>query len=156
MKIDDLDRERAVKWILESHLVSYELVRFFLGDLIGFGANRYVFECVMNPKLVVKIDFGSDFSNVIEWETWKSVMDIKGVKEWFAPVHNISPCGNIMTQSKCKEIPDGKYPKQIPRFFCDVKPSNFGLLNGKVVCFDYGMHYLLEKGMSPVMRKVNW
>lgn len=44
----------------------------------------------------------------------------------------------------------------MPVFLTDFKPENFGLLNGRVVCHDYGNHLLHERGMSTAMRNAPW
>ena len=67
-----------------------------------------------------------------------NILNIVLNAKWFAPCVDISPSGHFLIQKKCKPLIDIKcLPKNIPGFFTDVHWNNFGMLNGKFVCFDY-------------------
>jgi hypothetical protein len=50
----------------------------------------------------------------------------------------------------------GKWPTALPAFFTDFKRENFGFIDGRFVCHDYGTTLLMERGMTKAMRKVDW
>jgi hypothetical protein len=105
---------------------------------------------------VVKVETAAQkFQNIMEHETWQRVKDTDLAK-WFAPIEFISPCGVVLVMRKTTEIPTAQYPRKLPKFFTDFKRSNYGLLNGQVVCHDYGTSLLLEHGMTKSMRNVEW
>jgi hypothetical protein len=62
----------------------------------------------------------------------------------------MSQFGSVLVQEYVPNIPTGKY--KIPSFFTDLKMENFGLVVGtkksQVVCRDYGINLLREKGMK--------
>ena len=124
-----------------SNHVCYETLRLLVGKKIGSGAYRVVYECNLNPKLVVKIERNErDFANVSEWEIWKQLSDTPLAK-WFAPCRYVSPCGTVLLQDKTKPIHEdeiGDLPKLVPSIMGDLHYKNWGRINGRVVCHDYG------------------
>lgn len=76
------------------------------------------------------------------------------LKKWFAPCIDISPNGVFLLQKKTEPCSTSKYPTVVPSFFTDLKYQNFGLLNGKVVCFDYGT--ILFTNLNEKTRKAKW
>jgi hypothetical protein len=137
-----------------------ELVQTMCGKLLGAGAARQVYENLLDPNMVFKFEteHGS-FQNIIEWETWDRVKATAHAK-WFAPCIAISPCGGLLVQRRT--TPAAFHPEQIPAFFTDLKCTNFGVLfnadntPGHFVCHDYGVHLMLEKGMTKRMQKAAW
>ncbi len=110
------------------------------GDKLGEGCYRTVFECTLLPDLVVKVENGTSrrFCNVLEDEFWAHNKDVAAVAKWLAPCKFISPDGRILLQRRTDPIPGHfELPAQIPHFLNDVKKSNFGLLDGRLVCHDY-------------------
>lgn len=107
-----------------------------LGAKRWIGEHREVYECFLNPKWVVKIEYGeASFANAMEWKMWQN---FKGTKwgGWFAPVRHISACGQVLIMDKCEPLEER--PHKVPAFFSDMKRQNWGQLNGKAVCLDYG------------------
>jgi hypothetical protein len=52
----------------------------------------------------------------------------------------MSPDGRLLMQKRVDPLPLGyDLPGKMPAFLCDFKPSNYGLLNGHIVCVDYAM-----------------
>lgn len=47
-------------------------------------------------------------------------------------------------------------PRKVPAFFTDLKAENWGRIDGRFVCVDYGLHLLHEHGMTSRMRSVRW
>lgn len=123
-------------------------------DKIGYGASREVYSSRVLPDCVIKVETGiGKFQNILEWETWDRVSQTEFAK-WFAPCEWISPNGVILIMKKT--LPAHKYPDKIPAFFTDTKRTNFGVYKGNFVCHDYGMHLLMENGMTKRMRKADW
>ena len=127
----------------------------FLGEEIGHGASRAVFEYRINPKFVVKVEYEDDwFQNVIEWETWNEIKFTKWAK-WFAPCANISKNGRVLMQAKT--TPVKKFPEQIPNFLTDLKAANFGMYKGHICAHDYGLNLLTSNGIGNArMKKAHW
>ena len=133
-----------------------ELYNMIVGKFIGDGAAREVYEYLPDPTKVIKFETAAgSFQNVLEWEVWKSV-EHTDIAKWFAPCHSISACGAILIMSKTQTLDAEAYPKKTPRFFTDLKHSNFGMLDDQFVAHDYGLHLLMEKGMSAKLVKTKW
>lgn len=140
-----------------------ELFKLMCGKQLGEGSSRAVYEHKSDRSLVFKFQAPNDgFQNVIEWETWQRVKYTE-LAEWFAPCISISPCGTVLVQKRTR--PASVHPDKVPAFFTDLKLQNFGMLlhdpdneeaGGRFVCHDYGMHLMLEYGMTKRMRKAKW
>lgn len=116
-----------------------ELRSQLLGKLLARGQYRKVFECRYDPTIVIKVDdvVNDRYCNVVEWRTWQEHRDFPRVADWLAPCLSISPNGAVLIQRKAEPLKE--YPKRLPSFLIgDIKPDNFGLLNGHVVKIDYG------------------
>lgn len=111
-----------------------ETFRFILGEKIGQGCSRAVYNYVFDPNWVVKISLKFPFDNVLEHDIWHIVKDSDDAK-WFAESKWISPSGHILLQRKTK--PCTKLPDTLPDFFTDLKPDNFGYIGKQLVCHDY-------------------
>lgn len=136
--------------------IARDLLELVSGRLIGRGQYRYVHACELNPDWVIKFELGSKcFQNIIEWETWNTVVGTKYEKH-FTPCMYISPCGTILLQKFARDVEVSELPLELPRFFTDIKKSNFGVLNGQVVCRDYGANLLMINGLSSRTKKVEW
>lgn len=108
-----------------------------LGKKLGHGAYRDVYECKLNKKYVVKVENNNDgFSNAREWKLWEHV-EYGPFEKFFAPCISISNTGKFLIQERVEQN-NNKLPAKILHFFTDTKPENFGWLNGKFVCCDYG------------------
>lgn len=140
-----------------NNTLSKDLFNLVAGDKISEGSDRSVYNFALNSDLVVKFETTSKgFQNIMEWETWKVVENDKDAKRWFAPCIQISPCGTILLMEKTTPAPRDKYPLKIPAFLTDTKYSNYGILRGKFVCHDYGLHLLMENGLTKRMIKADW
>lgn len=125
-----------------------------LGKKIGTGIGRQVFVYDLNPQFVIKVE-ESGYQNVIEYELWNAVKDTP-YRKWFAPVRHMSGMGTILLMDRTLPAPRKAYPKRMPVFLGDYKYSNYGLLNGKLVCHDYGSMICATNGLSKKMRKADW
>lgn len=134
-----------------------DFLNLLAGRQLGRGGmSRKVFELPLNEKYAVKIEEGDGmFQNVMENEFWNTVEHTKQAK-WFAPVHSISPNGRVLIMRKTEPAPSSAYPKMMPAFFTDFKKSNYGLLDGRLVCHDYGTCLLPTVGVTARMKKVDW
>lgn len=150
--------------IMKSRILQEEVFSCLCGKYLGAGIHREVFEYKPDPKWVIKIDIGDRHANIMEEEIWAHVVDViqkvggRQLKDWFAPVKQLSPCGRVVLQRKCNTKFDrDKFPKKIPDFFSDTKYQNWGLLNGLVVCFDYANNLALTNGLfTGKMKPANW
>lgn len=122
------------------NIVSADLFRVICGRELGFGEGRTVYECDIRPDLVIKIETPShSFQNQGEWRFWNDWRHDADMRTWLAPCEAISPCGTVLLQQRTQPIPREHYPKRLPQFLTDTKRSNFGLLEGRIVCHDYGL-----------------
>lgn len=131
-----------------------ELIDLLCGEQIGEGMSRAVFECRLNPKWVVKIegDKNNNFQNVMEYKVWQDTESYKEGAKWLAPCIRISSLGSILIQERTEPVRYSDVPEKIPHFLTDQKLSNYGMLNGKFVCHDYGS-FILTNGISKKMKK---
>jgi hypothetical protein len=126
------------------------------GEELGRGIHRTVFECKLDPTLVVKVEHNEEersFANAFEfrnWDTWGWSSDIA---EWLAPVVEISPCGLVLLQRRTIDLRPEELPTSLPEFLTDHKPQNYGLFEGRVVCRDYST---LITNASRRRQKVEW
>lgn len=144
----------------ESELPRASLQAFYdlhVGESVGFGMARNVFESKLNPSIVIKVENGKgSFQNIVEFETWNNVREYGNAyfMKWFCPVLHISDCGRILVMAKAKKAT--RYPTNIPVFLTDTKKNNYGVHNGRFVCLDYGTNLLWRHGLSPKMQKADW
>lgn len=137
-------------------VVARDFFRLFTKEQLGQGSARAVYSCSIRPDLVIKFeDSSGSFQNIIEWETWRRVQGTK-FEEFFAPCEQISPCGTVLLQKRTTPVERDAYPKRLPRFLTDLKRSNYGRLDGRFVCHDYGTNLLMEYGMTNKTNKVEW
>lgn len=139
-----------------SEIVFEDGFNLLCGKQLGSGISRKVFECRLDPTLVVKVqhdDTKPPLENMMEFEVWQSAMMTEFAK-WFAPCTLISTTGRILLQKRT--FPTRDLPLKVPAFFTDLKPENWGLLDGKPVCHDYALNQIMEVGLRKKMRKVNW
>jgi hypothetical protein len=113
------------------------------GELLGTGAARQVYVCAFDPTWVVKLDTSrGKFQNVREWAVWQNFKESAADKKWLAPVGCISDSGHWLMQRRTTPvslIELRRLAPRVPKYFTDLKSANWGLLDGVVVCHDYGM-----------------
>lgn len=122
-----------------------DLAAFMIGEKLGEGEHRDVHVFLPDTTKVIKIDkSGTYFANVSEWTLWGEVHGTK-LQRWFAPVFGISSSGLFLVQARTQPV--GKLPKRLPAFFADIKRSNFGYLDGRLVAHDYAHHQVFNLGL---------
>lgn len=119
------------------------IIDFFIGNRIGEGCSRTVYEYTLDPKYVVKIpnSINGFSNNLIEFEIYGL---LKGTEQdkWLAESKWCSSDGSVLIQRKTKEIGPKDLPDNLPSFFTDIKPSNFGKIGRQIVCHDYAASLL--------------
>lgn len=126
------------------------------GELLGAGIHRKVYACKLRPELVVKVECQLNnrcFANVFEMEFWNDQMHNETIAKWLAPCEFLSPDGRILLQRRAQPVQRHELPGRVPSFLSDLKPANFGILDGRLVCVDYAM---TVSNPSSRMRKINW
>lgn len=121
-----------------SKFVNKEAFRLLCGRKIGSGVYRTVYECSIDPTLVVKVEDrqAGSFANVAEYEFWnRNEGGPAGV--WLAPCVDLSPNGVILLQKRVEPLRKADLPKKIPTFLTDTHIGNFGMFEGRIVCCDY-------------------
>ena len=132
--------------------VNTDLIITLLGEKIGRGIYRTVYQHNWDKDYVIKIEPKNTECNITEYLLWDEIRGLKNelawVKDWFAPVLWVSPNGKILCMQKTYEYPKNKKlerPNEIPAFFTDIKWDNFGWIGSKFVCHDYGFLYKFIK-----------
>lgn len=136
-----------------------------LVDIIGHtlhGSTRVVHFPKWAPEIVIKISMEDVSSNVYEWETWQIVNDSEWpVREWLAPCLIVSDNFSVLVQARTQpitteDIKQGRLPDKIPSWISDTKVENWGWLNDKIVCHDYGNNLFINSAHGKRMKKSNW
>lgn len=135
-----------------------ELLGTLLEDRIGRGVSREVFSLVGSETLVAKVERPGlgHWANIMEFRAWN---DLKGtwLEPWLAPCRALSLGGALLIQARTSPLPYSMYPEKVPDAFTDLKPENFGLFEGRVVCHDYAITNLFERGAKgKAMQKSGW
>jgi len=139
-----------------NNTISKDLLALVTGKYIGKGVAREVFKSALNPDHVFKFEvLNASFQNALEWEAWDAVRMTKYAK-WFCPCVHISSCGTVLIQRYARNIESHELPTEVPAFFTDLKAENWGILDGRPVCRDYGRSLLMDRGLSNKMRKAEW
>ncbi len=122
--------------------------------LIGMGLFRRVYEYDKDTVLKVnrtldelkksqvekwlKMGKSSEYdANRGEWENWLKIKKA-GKEEFFAPCIKLNGQGLFMRKVEIPNWGEKKYQEmQVPVFYPDPFYANYGLLEGRIVCFDY-------------------
>lgn len=135
--------------------VRREIVSMVCGKPLGSGIAREVYVFGPDPDLVIKLESSAcSFQNVKEWDTWQRAQDVEHVARWLAPCVMISSCGSVLLQRRTAVCLN--YPERMPAFLADFKRENYGMLDGRLVCHDYGTNLLAEHGMTKRMKRARW
>lgn len=119
-----------------------DALNLLCGKQLGGGIHRTVFECRIDPTLVVKVEMDQDkwraFANVHAHKFWSDHQYYLPVSKWLAPCVYLSPDGYISLQRRVRPVIDGDaLPDKLPAFLTDIKRENFGWIDGQLVCVDY-------------------
>lgn len=135
----------------ESAALHGQLWYMCVGDYIGRGRDRKVY-ALGEDKVLKTEDAAGSFQNIVEWETWKTLEGCSA-QRWFAKPTSISPNGALLIMERTKPLDLDRLPKELPHFFCDLKPENFGTIGGRLVCHDYGtIHILAMDHLTKTLR----
>lgn len=133
-------------------LTAMDLRYALIGQKLGSGVYRDVYECRFDPNLVVKVEKEGSFDNIIEWKVWEEVQFDEDIRKWFAPCVGISPAGRVLIMKRTAKVSDGELelalPK-VPRFFHDVHANNWGKLGDLYVCHDYAFNIVHDEYDTP-------
>jgi hypothetical protein len=156
---NNINSVKELKNIYSNQDVISEIIISMVGERIGNGTYRSVYNYNLDDKYVIKLEKENTDCNIIEYTLWQEIQCLKGnlawVKDWFAPVLWCSPNGKVLVMEKTKWV-DGKTPPQeVPDFFTDIKENNFGWIGSKFVCHDYGFLFRFVK-YTKKFRKANW
>jgi hypothetical protein len=133
--------------------INRELFTMMVGDILGAGEFRIVYNHMHRTDLVLKFEPNAQcFQNIAEWEFWHDNKKNKKVAQWLAPCEYISPCGIVLAMKKTTKPQLIDYPKRVPEFLTDLKRTNFGMLGGRMVAHDYGL-YNVDTPTKPKVAK---
>lgn len=130
------------------------ILSLFVGDKIGSGASRDVYEIAHDPSIVMKVERSArTFHNQTEFLIWQEMKDWP-IADWFAPCIDIDSYGNVLLQRRTEGFESEREFRAaitrtrggyIPKVFDDIHFANFGILDGRVTCHDYGYHGFFEQ-----------
>ena len=133
------DYRRKLEY-LKDPKISLEIFDCILGEFIGSGCSREVYQHPHRNNCVIKIERGGGSGdNFSEYNIWQSVKYTENAK-WFAPCEWISENGMVLVQRKTKLLysrSSTKIPEKIPTFFTDIHSKNFGWIGNQLVAHDY-------------------
>lgn len=159
---NNLNSIEQVATISKLQDVNTDLITSLLGQKLGEGCYRAVYQHNWSKDWVIKIEPNNTDSNVTEFMLWQEICGLRNqlawVKEWFAPIYWMSPNGKILCMHKTAEEPKNsklERPEEVPKFFSDVKWDNFGWIGNKFVCHDYAIAYKFIKYENK-MQKIKW
>jgi hypothetical protein len=114
----------------------------FVGECLGTGWSRHVYALKGDDTKVIKVEHSHKFfSNIMEWKVWEAVRDTPAAA-WFAPCHYVSHDGLALVQARTVPLTKEQFAElvELPDFLSDTFFANFGYLDGRVVCHDFGRH----------------
>ena len=124
----------------------------YIGSLIGEGKSRKVYEYLLDPNYVVKINNKSftEFANPnrCEFNVFQ-LLDSYGLSELLAPCRME---GEHLIMLKTSPLPKGVY--SVPVVFCD-RPKNWGMLNNRLYRIDYGWNTEYIDNQLVIRKKIN-
>ena len=131
----------------------------FVGEYLGGGVSRRVWALVDNPYEVIKVEYAKSFCNMLEWTVWQEIQAVPEAAVWFAPCVRIDSWGMALIQKRTKPFESAEdfyaAAPELPWFFDDAHWANFGLLDGRVVCHDYGYNHFITACMKRGKMKPN-
>lgn len=141
------------------------LLPFLIGERIGSGAHRDVYEFLADPTKVLKVarkeaGIAGIQANINEFEITE-LSNFGGcyeyLKAWIAPATYISGDGVYMLQERTEPITHDQLPEKVPAWATDLKLDNCGMLGKLVVLHDYGLHLAVANAVaSKRTKKANW
>ena len=133
-----------------------ETLQWMCDERLGHGMSREVFRFAPDRDFVIKFELvEGHFQNVKEMETWRQVEHTESAR-WFAPCHSISGNGRVLLQRYARPISVSELPTEVPRFFTDLKPGNWGFYGKQPVAVDYGLNLLMGRGITKALKKAQW
>lgn len=145
--------------VLNDQMMTLEMTDMLIGDFIGEGISRKTYSCPLNREWVVKVSDPQAYNqNMLEWMIWDEChTHMLDVREWLAPCHFISNGGHVMIQQRTAPVTPCLMPKKVPYFLnSDLKTDNWGLIDGKPVCHDYGYAKVFRLGITNRMVKSDY
>jgi len=135
------------------------LVDVLVLDKVGTGGSRDVYLLNQDIEKVVKIERSFSVQNTIEYELWCQFSETLEGKKWLARCYSRSDDGVSLVQERLEIIistEDKRLPEKVPRFFTDLKVTNWGVdTKGNVKCCDYGSSILLQNNPWQ-LKKADW
>lgn len=107
--------------------------------------------------MVVKVENDArSFHNIAEWTLWQYVKDRPSIRKWLAPVEWISPNGILLVMRRTELVKIADLPKKVPALLTDLHQYNWGRLDGRIVCHDYGTTTGFDLRAFSRLRTAQW
>jgi len=126
--------ELLVEDWLEREDVRRQIERLSGLEMIDFGSYRIVFS--IDETKVLKIDWSNDFEdqNAVEVKVWENANPT--LREKLAPI--LEHGEGWLVMSKTQPFHGDRVPPRLSKLIKDNSKRNFGILDGNIVCHDYG------------------
>ena len=119
--------------VIHVDLVDYVTQRT---DPMMLGWHRIIYP--YSETEVMKIAHTTIKQNFIECCLWEMYHDDPLGRKWLAPVTGYTQDFRAIIMRKTEPITDAEMPEKVPTFLDDVKSQNWGRMDDKIVCHDYG------------------
>lgn len=123
------------------------------GEFLGQGIHRKVYVYLPDTTCVLKEAIDEVWPNAAEWRLWSDSHLVEEIAKHLAPCIWLSNDARYLIQKRARPVDYDKLPSTMPGFLTDIKRSNFGILDGQLVCVDYAMYIT---NASTRHKKVNW
>jgi hypothetical protein len=148
------DRDKDILTMMNDPRISMDAFSFMLGEKLGEGQTRAVYDFALDSNYVVKIAKKFPNDNILEFEIW-NLLKGKEIPEskWLAECRWLSPSGHLLLQRKTTPIKE--LPTILPNIFTDIHINNFGKIGNRVVCHDYA-HSIIRYIYLTKFKMVKW
>lgn len=137
-----------------------EFLDCVVDQCIDNGASRRVYSTPLQfegKDVVIKVETGdmANSQNIEEIRVWEELVGTRW-EGWLAPIFKHSRDGRVLIMQKTQPVIMATLPDRVPRFFTDCKRTNFGTIEGRTVCHDYGLNSLSVDGQGNYWKQPEW
>jgi hypothetical protein len=123
------------------------------GERLGSGIHRRTYVYLPDTSCVLKEAIDEVWPNAAEMQFWLNSQFVKDISMHLAPCVWLSSDARFLIQKRARPVDYDALPLTMPSFLTDIKRSNFGMLDDRLVCIDYAMHIT---NASTRHKKVHW
>lgn len=136
-----------------------QVVCGLLGEFLGRGRSREVYASPIDENIVIKIAYNPQgiMDNADEWTLWCLSKD-RELRNWLCPIIGVFGDGRVLYMKKVEHTSKDELRRfeEVPAIIEDVHTDNWGILDGRLVCFDYAVNSSTSIPKKLKMKKVVW